>query len=135
MSGGNTWFDKTRREAKPRIREIITNDPDNLGQASIVYSQWFDNEVEFSVCSRTNKRSNELADWFENLMESNRIYFAFKGIGRYLLDQRKSDGFTQIGNEGYHYRPFCYMVRTEKTYTVTEQSINRIIISLTTDNN
>jgi len=134
-AGGNIWFSRERREVKPRIREIIANDPNNLGQTKIIYSQWFDNEVQFSICARTNKRANDLAPWFEDLMEVNRTYFALKGTTRYLLDKRDADVFSQMGNEGYHYRPFCYLVRTEKTYTVTEQAINKIIISLTTNNN
>jgi hypothetical protein len=132
MAGGNTWFSSERREIKPRIREVITNDPENLNQAKLIFSQWFDNRVCFKICTRTNKRSNELALWFENLMELNRVYFALKGTTKYYLDERESDSFEQIGNEGYHIRPYYYLVRTERTYFVTEQAINKIVISLTT---
>lgn len=132
MAGGNSWFSKERREVKPRIREIITNDINNPGQAKIVYSQWFDNRVRFKVCARTNKRANELCDWFENLLETNRYYFNIKGITKFFMDERMSDNQEQIGNEQVECRPFFFFVRTEKTYELTEQALNKIVISLTT---
>jgi len=130
MEGGNTWFDSGRREVKPRIRDIITNDPKNPGQAKIVYSQWFDNEIKFQITARTNKRANELALWFEDLMETNRPYFAFKGITKYFMDERKTDNFKQYGNDSFEIRPYHYFVRTEKTREVTEQALNNLIIRL-----
>lgn len=130
MEGGNTWFDKSRREVKPRLREIITNDPCNPGQAKLIYSQWFDNEIKFDICARTNKRANELALWFEELMETNRPFFAFRGITKYFFNERSEDEFKQYGNDYYEYRPYCYFVRTEKTYEVTEQALNRLVIKL-----
>jgi hypothetical protein len=133
MEGGNTWFDRGRREVKSRIREIIANDPCNPGQAKIVYSQWFDNEVKFDITARTNKRANELALWFENLMESNRPFFAFRGITKYFMNIREADEFKQLGNGSYECRPYYYFVRTEKCHEVTEQALNRLIIRLNTD--
>lgn len=130
MTGGNTYFAEGRREVKPRIR-AIEKDP-ITGQANIYYSQWFDNEVLLEVCARTNKRANELANWFEDLMEKNRIFFALKGITKYNMDRREADKFLQIGNDGVESRPFVYMLRTEKTYMLTEQMINKIVVSLTT---
>lgn len=132
MEGGNTWFDRGRREVKPRLREIISNDPTNPGQVRLVYSQWFDNEVRFDISARTNKRANELAYWFEDLMETNRPFFAFKGITKYFLNIREADEFRQYGNDTIECRPFFYFVRTENTYEVTEQALNRLIIRLNT---
>lgn len=132
MEGGNTWFDRGRREVKPRIREIISNDPCNPGQVKIVYSQWFDNEVKFDITARTNKRANELAFWFENLMETNRPFFAFRGVTKYFMNIREADEFKQYGNDSFECRPYCYFIRTERTYEVTEQALNRLIIRLNT---
>lgn len=133
MEGGNTWFDRGRREVKPRLREIITSDPCNPGQAKLVYSQWFDNEVKFDVSARTNKRANELALWFEDLMETNRPFFAYRGITKYFLNLREADEFKQYGNDNFECRPYYYFVRTEKTYEVTEEALNRLIIRLNTN--
>jgi len=130
MEGGNTWFDRGRREVKPRLREVISNDPCNPGQTKLVYSQWFDNEVRFDINARTNKRANELALWFENLMETNRPYFAFKGITKYFMNLREADEFRQYGNDTIECRPYYYFVRTENTYEVTEEALNRLIIRL-----
>lgn len=132
MEGGNDWFNKSRREIKPRIREIITNDPKNPGETKIIYSQWFDNEIKLKITARTNKRANELAFWFENLMETNRPFFAFRGITKYFMNIREADEFKQYGNDPMECRPYCYFVRTERTYEVTEQALNSLIIKLNT---
>ena len=131
MEGGNAWFNSARREIKPRIRTIDYDNPDYPGQARVMMSQWFDNELAFSVCARTNKRANELALWFEELMEKNRQYFAAKGIAKYFFNKREADQHIQIGELGYENRPLCYFVRTERTYIITEEEINKIILSLT----
>lgn len=131
MAGGNVWFNRERREVKPRIREIITNDPNNPSQAKIVYSQWFDNEVLFEIVARTNKRANELALWLEDLLERNRTFFMCRGFQRYLYNMREEDGQKQYGNDNYHVRPLCYFVRTERTNEVSEQTLNRLVITLT----
>lgn len=131
MEGGNTPFDHARREAVPRVRDIITNDPDNPGQAKVLKSQWFDNLLKFRIVARSSTRANELAIWFENLMECNRYYFAAMGITRYLFWEREADTFEQIGNEGYYYRNMVYYARTERTFAITEQAINNIVVCLT----
>jgi len=132
MSGGNTWFSRERREVKPRLRDIITNDINNPGQVKLIYSQWFDNELRFDITARTNKRANELALWFEDLMETNRAYFAYKGITKYFMNIRESDESRQYGNDLAELRPYYYFVRTERTYEVTEEALNKLIISLNT---
>jgi len=130
LEGGNTWFDKGRRDVKPRLRDIITGDPSNPGQVQILYSQWFDNEVKFDIVARTNKRANQLSLWFENMMEVNRHFFAFRGITKYFMNERKEDSFKQYGNDSFECRPYSYFVRTERNYKVTEEALNRLIISL-----
>ena len=131
MAGGNNWFSRERREVKPRVRSIVYNDNSCCpGQAKIIYSQWFDNEVRFDVCARTNKRANNLAAWFENLMESNRLYFGLHGANKFFFDRRERDEFVQLGNEGYERRPYFYRLRTEETYTLTEQTLNKVIMTL-----
>jgi len=132
MAGGNSWFSKERREVKSRIREIQTNDPSFPGQAKVFLSQWFDNQIKFKICARTNKRANELCNWFENLIETNRYYFAVKGITKFFMDERARDTLEQIGNEQVECRPFYFFVRTEKTYELTEQALNKLVVSLTT---
>lgn len=129
--GGNKPFDRSRRELKPRVRDVIKDDPRYPGQAVVRYSQWFDNYISFKVCAKTAHRANRLALWFEDLMEVNRYFFAGKGINRYYFDRREKDSFQQIGNEGYYGREIIYYVRTERSYEVTEQKLNNIVVSLT----
>jgi len=132
MKGGNDWFSEVRREVKPRIRSIKTGDLADP-YATVYLSQWFDNLLSFNVCARTAYRADELATEFENMMESYRFYFSLKGVGKYFLRERTRDVAHPIGNEMLYYRPLEYYVRTETTYTVNENTINKILMTLVTD--
>lgn len=134
MEGGNEPFSRQRREIKPRIRDIISNDPKTPGQATVVKSQWFDNLIQFEIVARSATQANKLALWFEDLMECNRYYFAALGITKYFFDMRGKDAFEQNGNEGYYKRPLIYYVRTERTFEIREQALNNIIVCLTSLN-
>lgn len=131
MKGGNQPFDGARREIKPRVREVLSDSQEHPGEAKVVYSQWFDNLVCFRITARTAHRANELALWFEELMECNRYFFAGRGINRYHFWERSRDEFQQVGDESYFYRPMYYYVRTEKTYKLSEQALNNIVVCLT----
>lgn len=134
MEGGNEAFNRSRREVKPRIRDVIVNDPNNPGRATILTSQWFDNHIRFEITARSATQANKLALWFEELMECNRYYFAGLGITKYFFDKREEDKFEQNGNEGYYKRPLVYYVRTERTFEISEQAINNIVVCLTSLN-
>lgn len=134
MEGGNTPFDRSRREIKPRIRDVITNDPQNPGRALILKSQWFDNLIRFKIVTRSATHANKMALWFEDFMECHRYYFAGLGITRFFFDEREEDKFEQIGNEPYYSRSLVYYVRTERTFELNEQAINNIVVCLTSLN-
>lgn len=132
--GGNEPFSRQRRETRPRIREIVTNDPLDPGRATVIKSQWFDNLLRFKIVARSSTQANQLALWFERLMENNRYYFAALGITRFFFDEREEDKFSQIGNEPYYIRPLLYYVRTEETFEINEQALNNIVVCLTSLN-
>jgi hypothetical protein len=132
--GGNEPFSRQRRETRPRIRDIVTNDPSNPGRATVIRSQWFDNLLRFKIVARSSTQANQLALWFEKLMENNRYYFAALGITRFFFDEREEDKFSQIGNEPYYMRPLLYYVRTEETFEIDEQALNNIVVCLTSLN-
>lgn len=132
--GGNEPFSRQRRETRPRIRDIVTSDPSNPGRATVIKSQWFDNLLRFKIVARSSTQANQLALWFEKLMENNRYYFAALGITRFFFDEREEDKFSQIGNEPYYMRPLLYYVRTEETFEIDEQALNNIVVCLTSLN-
>jgi hypothetical protein len=131
MKGGNTPFNETRRELKPRVREVLGDSQEHPDEAKIIYSQWFDNQLCFKIVARRAHRANELALWFEELMECNRYFFAGRGITKYYFWERKRDEFQQLGNEPYFTRPLMYYVRTERSYELSEQTLNNIVVCLT----
>ena len=131
MKGGNSPFDEGRRELQPRIRDVISESLETPGEATVLYGQWFDNLICFEIAARTAHRANELALWFEEVMECNRYYFAGKGIHRYFFHERDEDKHQQIGNESVFYRPMVYYVRTEKSYKLSERALNNIVVCLT----
>lgn len=134
MEGGNTPFDRARREVKPRIRDVITHDPQNPGRALVLKSQWFDNLIRFKIVARSATHANKMALWFESFMEQHRYYFANLGITKFYFDEREEDKFEQIGNEPYYSRSLVYYVRTERTFELNEQAINNIVVCLTSLN-
>lgn len=134
MEGGNEAFNRQRREVKPRIRDVVTHDPENPGRALIYQSQWFDNLIRFKIVTRSATQANKLALWFEEFMELHRYYFAGLGITKFFFDEREEDKFEQIGNEPYYTRSLIYYVRTERTFELNEQAINNIVVCLTSLN-
>jgi hypothetical protein len=130
--GGNKPFNDARREVTPHLRAITTDDVGNPGAVTFNMGQWFDNELRFEIYARTNKEANEVAMWFENIMDLNRQFFAYRGIMKYYFLERESDTVVKEGDGTIHCRPMCYWVRTEKCYEITEQAINNIVILLTT---
>lgn len=131
MSGGNTPFGDTVRDVKARIRQVITNDPENPGRARFVYTQWHDNLVKFTAIARTSHGANKMALWFEEVMEKNRLFYALKGAHRYYMYDRLRDERQRVGTDNHYYRPMLYYVRTESSYEIDEQAINEIAIRLT----
>lgn len=130
--GGNTPFDKSRTEIKPQFRGVGINEVSNPGQLTFYTGQWFDNRICFHVYARSNKEANDVADWFEEVMERSRHFFAYKGFLKYHFEERESDAVVKEGDNAIHLRPMVYWVRTEKCYEITEQAINNIVLLLTT---
>lgn len=130
--GGNMPFDKSRTERVPQYRGARYDDVENPREIIMYMGQWFDNEICFDIHARSNKEANEIALWFENIMEGNRQFFAYNGILKYYFVERETDSVVKEGDDVVHVRPMKYWVRTEKCYEITEQAINKIVILLTT---
>lgn len=130
--GGNQPFDKSRTERVPQYRGAKYDDVNNPREITMYMGQWFDNELCFDIHARSNKEANDIALWFENIMEGNRQFFAYNGILKYYFVERETDSVVKEGDNVVHVRPMVYWVRTEKCYEITEQAINKIVILLTT---
>lgn len=130
--GGNDPFNKARTERVPQYRGAKYDDVENPREIIMYMGQWFDNELCFNIHARSNKEANEIALWFENIMEGNRQFFAYNGILKYYFVERETDSVVKEGDDVVHVRPMIYWVRTEKCYEITEQAINKIVILLTT---
>lgn len=131
-AGTNQPFDTSRREIKPQYRGFEKNEADKPGEITFYTGQWFDNLICFHVYARSNKEANDVADWFEEVMELNRQFFAWNGFLKYHFHERESDAVVKEGDNAIHLRPMVYWVRTEKCYEITEQAINNMVILLTT---
>lgn len=132
LAGGNQPFSSKRRDLKPKmLRGIIKSDPDKPGESTLIFSKWYDNLVGLNICCRTNKRANELADWLENLMETNAWYFQQAGFPLVFMDARLPDLRREDGLMKVSFRPFRFFVRTETFFTLTEHQLDRLIVQAT----
>lgn len=130
--GGNQPFDSARTERVPQYRGRLKNPEGKPNSYKFFFGQWYDNLISFNIHARSNKEANDIAAWFEKIMEESRVFFAFKGILKYHFIERQSDTVFKEGDGVIHVRPMVYWVRTEKVYEITENAIEKIIIFMTT---
>lgn len=129
-AGGNEPSNRQRRETRPQFRGVTRNEAENPDGLVIHKGQFFDNYLSFNMVARTSAQANRMSLWFEDIMEVGRIFFARKGFVRYHFDKREKDSFLKSGEEGFHVRPLKFYLRTEKVYSISEKTINRLMISL-----
>lgn len=124
--------DSSRREVRPSLRAVTYDDPSKPKQATFHYGRWYDNMICFEIYARSNKEANDLAMWFEDLMEKYRPFFALNGIMKYHFEERDGDAAKKNGDSVIQIRPLHYWVRTEKTYEIDEHTINNILVNIKT---
>ncbi len=124
--------DPSRRETRSHLRAITYDAVEKPQQATFHFGKWFDNILCFDIFAKSNKEANEVAMWFEDLMDKNRQFFAYSGIMKYHFEERESDAIKKDGDSIVHIRPMLYWVRTEKNYEIDEQAINNIVVKITT---
>ena len=129
-AGGNTPLSRERRETTARYRGWSRDEVKYPNQIIMHYGKVFDNVICFEIAARTAKHANKIADWFEQFMEQNKEIFAKNGIVKYHFDKRESDQRVSRGETVYHVRPMVYFVRTERTYSMTENTINKLVVKL-----
>jgi hypothetical protein len=114
---------------KPVVREVL-DDPENPGYKRAILGYWHDNEVRFTIWARTNKDANEKALWFEEIMQEYSWYFGIQGVPRVLFLKREMDSIIEINSVKLYARPLHYFVRTETLRTVSEKTIENILINV-----
>jgi hypothetical protein len=133
LVGGNDPFNRGRRDLKPKlVRKIIGANPERPGEVSWVLTSRYDNLVGFTIVAQTNKWADELADWFESLIETNRWYFVLNGYQVFYFDERTADVYVDFSTFKATFRPYKYYVRTETNYVITESQLNKLIVQIST---
>ncbi len=116
---------------RPIFREEFV-DPENPGYKCLVNGYYYDQIVRFTCWANTNKAVNARAEWFENMMEEYSWWFKLQGVDRVLFWGRTRDLVTTVNENKWYGRPIDYFVRTEKTRTFQQKTIEEILIRLTT---
>jgi hypothetical protein len=118
-----------KKNYKPILRESYP-DPENPGYRIQVLGLWFDNLVEIMCWALTNKAANARATWLENLMLSYAWYFRYNGVQQILYAGRESDKRIDVENIVVFQRPLLYYLRTEKLFTVSEKTIEDLLVTV-----
>ena len=127
--GGSVMGEDGRREWKPRLRYVKARDGDPLTR-TLVMGQFYDNVIEFSCWAQSNKAANARAFWFEDLMSSYRWFFKASGVSEVLYLRRKEDkSFDgEFGANKLKQRRLLYFVRTDRTFTLEEAVLRRLLV-------
>ena len=128
----NEMFSEGVKEVRPSFRGMIKDQVNYPYSITYCLGQLFDNEICFNIYARSNKEANEIVNWFENLMQVHKKFFALKGVIKYYFRKRDSDSVVKEGDNVVHKRPVIYWLRTEETYQLTEQAVNKIILKIKT---
>jgi hypothetical protein len=138
MKGGNKPHDPRRREVTPHLREV-QQDPNDPGYRNYVYGQWYDNSIELTIWSLSNKNADKIALWLEETMLKWTWYFYINGIDLLIYRGRGEDNAlseplasdkNMLKDVRLFSRPLVYYIRTEKTYIVKEKDIEHIFINV-----
>lgn len=118
-----------RREYVPRLREV-TEDVLDFGYSIFHYSQIMDNYVEFCINANDSGKADEVALWFEEIMDRYKWFFSFQGINRAWFIERKSEMFENLKSNLQYKIPMIYFIRTEKTISMKTKDIESIAIDI-----
>jgi hypothetical protein len=96
-----------------------------------VYIQEMDNLVQFDIWARTNKKAEEMATAFENMMIIHGLVWKQAGINKvYFYRRFMDDKLDNIGT-GVQRRRLHYYVRTQKQFLVPKIQIEEITARIT----
>jgi hypothetical protein len=122
-------FEGSVKNLRPVIREHKV-DPNNPGYNKIILGKWYDNIIQFTIWSRTNKEAIEAAFWFEEFMEKYNWFFVASGVSRVIYWEQKPDEVINNDGKKLYGRPLCFYVKTEELTEYSEKEIEEIQINL-----
>ncbi len=124
-------FEGDVKNMRPLFRESLP-DPENPSYRLAHVGYWHDNIIRFTMWAQTNKRANEMALWFEDLMDEYDWFFKAEGCNRLMFWERKEDKTLDIDGNKWYGRPIDYFVRTEKIKIFSEKTIEQIVLNIVT---
>lgn len=120
-------------EIKPRVREIRV-DPDYNDSHITILGQWFDVLIQFDCWSKTNNRSDDLIEWFEDFMYQYVWVWKKNGVNEILYWMRTQDEQVSKWRNDLATRNVLYYFRTEKIVIIREHDFKQIDLYLEMSN-
>lgn len=127
--GRGAPFESDVRNLRPILREEI-DDEENPGYKRAVLGYTYDNILTLTCWARTNKQANARALWLETVMEDYGWFFGYSGVNRLMYWGRQKTITKQVSNNKIYGRPIDYFVKTEKIRSVSQKTLEDILIKL-----
>ncbi len=129
--------DKTATDYRPRVVSVSKEDPNHPGEIVVYYMQRLDNYVSFNVVAPTATMANKIAMWFEELFVLGAHYLSVNGFYHFRYEGRGQQNYegSSRSEHGMHIIPMRYYVKTRKTYRLTEKTLDRLVVLLSTKTN
>lgn len=118
-----------KREYVYRFRGV-SDDVTDVGYSIFHYGKIMDNYVEFTMNANDPATVDEMATWFEDVMDRYKWFFSFQGINRVFFIERTEDSFENIRSNLQYKISMIYFIRTEKTISLKTKDLERITINL-----
>lgn len=131
--GQGAPMESSTHNRKAILREVV-DDEDNPGYKRAVFGYLYDNVLRLTAWARTNKAANARAIWIETLMDEYMWYFVHSGVNRILFEGWQKSEVLDIGDNTFYGRPIEYYVKTEKITTVSQKTLEDIMINLAISN-
>ena len=114
---------------KPLFRESYP-DPANPGYITVVLGVLFDNLMNVTCWAKTNREADQRALWLESVLLANTWMFRYSGFNQVLYMGRGEDTHNDVNSIRLMGRSLQYYLRTEKLITVSEKTIDEILLAI-----
>lgn len=127
--GQGAPFEAKVKNLRPLFREEV-DDESFPGYKRAVMGYCYDNVLTLTCWARTNKQANARALWLENVMEEYAWFFTYSGVNRLMYWGRQKTLTKQVNNNKIYGRPIDFFVKTEKIRSVSQKTLEDILIKL-----
>lgn len=111
---------------KPRLQEKYDH-PDNSNLKIAVYSQSFDNYVNFTAFHSNPRTAEEIIESFEQFMFEVTPVFKGAGLEEFIYSRRLPDNWEKRFGTDIASRTLVYMVTTQKIITIDQRKLQEIV--------